>query len=42
VQRLRWLREALAEGWDHPILTEYDATLARLSREAQRATRRPR
>jgi (p)ppGpp synthase/HD superfamily hydrolase len=36
VQRLRWLRDALADGWDHPILAHYDATLARLARAARR------
>ena len=35
VQRLRWLRDALADGWDHPILAQYDATLARLARAAR-------
>jgi guanosine-3',5'-bis(diphosphate) 3'-pyrophosphohydrolase len=42
VQRLRWLRDALADGWDHPILATYDATLARLAQEAERAARRRR
>ncbi len=42
VQRLRWLREALADGWDHPILAAYDATLAKLSREARREPPRAR
>jgi len=39
VQRLVWLREALAEGWDHPILAAYDATLDRLRPEARKAAR---
>jgi (p)ppGpp synthase/HD superfamily hydrolase len=39
VQRLRWLREALAEGWDHPLLAEYDGTLERLARAAAQAGR---
>jgi (p)ppGpp synthase/HD superfamily hydrolase len=39
VQRLVWLRDALAEGWDHPILRTYDATLARLTPEARKAAR---
>lgn len=40
VQRLRWLREALADGWTHPILAEYDATLARLARATGEGHRR--
>ena len=40
VQRLKWLRDNLAVGWDHPILATYDATLARLIPEAQRAAPR--
>ncbi len=39
VQRLVWLRDALADGWDHPILATYDATLARLAPEARKAAR---
>jgi (p)ppGpp synthase/HD superfamily hydrolase len=39
VQRLIWLRDALAEGWDHPILATYDATLDRLKPEARKAAR---
>ena len=39
VQRLVWLRDALAEGWDHPILATYDATLDRLKPEARKAAR---
>ncbi len=40
IQRLKWLRDNLASGWDHPILATYDATLAKLIPEAQRAARR--
>lgn len=37
LDRLRRLRAALADGWDHPILRRFDATFAELERRVGQA-----
>lgn len=38
IQRMRNLRLALADGWDHPILLRFDALLSELERRVGAAT----